>query len=44
LLHELVPNASLIALLLNPDRATVKAQAREAQEAAHSFGLQLQVL
>jgi putative ABC transport system substrate-binding protein len=44
LLHELVPKASLIALLVNPDRAPAEAQARVAQEAAHSFGLQLQVL
>jgi putative tryptophan/tyrosine transport system substrate-binding protein len=44
LLHELVPKASLIALLVNPDRATAEPQARKAQEAAHSFGLQLQVL
>ena len=44
LLHELVPKASLIALLLNPDRATAEPQAREAQAAARSFGLQLQVL
>jgi putative tryptophan/tyrosine transport system substrate-binding protein len=44
LLHELVPKASLIALLVNPDRATAEAQARKAQEAARSFGLQLQVL
>jgi putative ABC transport system substrate-binding protein len=44
LLHELVPKASLIALLLNPDRAGAEPQARAAQEAARSFGLQLQVL
>jgi ABC-type uncharacterized transport system substrate-binding protein len=44
LLHELVPKASLIALLLNPDRATAEPQARKAEEAARSFGLQLQVL
>ncbi len=44
LLHELVPKASLIALLVNPDRATAEAQARKAQEAARSFGLELQVL
>ena len=43
LLHELVPKASLIALLVNPD-PTAEAQARAAQEAARSFGLQLQVL
>jgi putative ABC transport system substrate-binding protein len=34
----------LIALLVNPDRATAEPQARAAQEAARSFGLQLQVL
>jgi ABC-type uncharacterized transport system substrate-binding protein len=43
LLHELVPKASLIALLVNPD-PTAEPQAREAQKAARSFGLQLQVL
>jgi putative tryptophan/tyrosine transport system substrate-binding protein len=44
LLHELVRKASLIALLVNPDRPTAEAQARKAQEAACSFGLQLQIL
>jgi putative ABC transport system substrate-binding protein len=44
LLHELVPKVSLIALLVNPDRATAEPQARAAQEAARSFGLHLQVL
>jgi putative tryptophan/tyrosine transport system substrate-binding protein len=44
LLRELVPKASLIALLVNPDRAPAEPQARKAQEAARSFGLQLQVL
>jgi putative tryptophan/tyrosine transport system substrate-binding protein len=34
----------LIALLVNPDRATAEPQAREAQKAARSLGLQLQVL
>jgi putative tryptophan/tyrosine transport system substrate-binding protein len=44
LLHELVPKASLIALLVNPERATAEPQARKAQEAARAFGLQLQIL
>jgi putative ABC transport system substrate-binding protein len=44
LLHELVPKAGLIALLVNPDRATDEAQAREAQNAARSFGQQLHIL
>ena len=44
LLHELVPKASLIALLVNPDGAPAEPQARKAQEAARAFGLQLQIL
>ena len=44
LLHELVPKASLIALLVNSDRAPAELQAREAEKAARSLGLQLQVL
>lgn len=43
-LYERVPKASLIAQLVNPDRPIAEHQAREAQKAARSFGLQLQVL
>src|SRR6202011_3897048 len=34
LLHELVPKATAIALLMNPDSSTGNAAARETQEAA----------
>jgi putative ABC transport system substrate-binding protein len=44
LLHELVPRATSIVLLLNPDRATAEPQAQEAQKAARSFGQQLHIL
>jgi ABC-type uncharacterized transport system substrate-binding protein len=44
LLHELVPKASVIVLLLNPERATAESQARGAQQAARSFGQQLTIL
>jgi len=44
LLHELVPKASVIVLLLNPERATAESQARAAQQAARSFGQQLHIL
>jgi putative ABC transport system substrate-binding protein len=43
LLHELVPKATAIALIMNPNTPTAESQAREAQEAARSFG-QLHVL
>jgi putative ABC transport system substrate-binding protein len=44
LLHELLPKAAVIALLVNPDSAAAEHMAREGQEAARSLGLQLQVL
>jgi putative tryptophan/tyrosine transport system substrate-binding protein len=44
LLHELVPNATTIAVLVNPDYPDAETQIREVQEAARSFGLQLQVV
>jgi len=44
LLHELVPRATSIVLLLNPDRATAESQAEEVQKAARSFGQQLHIL
>src|SRR6202521_5961015 len=43
LLHELVPKATVIALIVNPNTTTAESQARDAQEAARSFG-QLHVL
>jgi putative ABC transport system substrate-binding protein len=44
LLHELVPNAKTVALLLNPKSAESAGQAAELQEAALVLGLQLVVL
>jgi putative ABC transport system substrate-binding protein len=44
LLHESVPTATAIALLVNPSLPNAEAQLRDLQEAARTLGLQLQVL
>jgi len=45
LLHDLVPKAVRIAVLVNPANAsTAEATLREVQEAAHRIGLQIQIL
>jgi putative tryptophan/tyrosine transport system substrate-binding protein len=44
LLHELVPTASVIVLLVNPTNALTEANTRSLQAAAHALGLQLHVL
>ena len=45
LLHELLPTAKVMALLVNPDdRALAQAQAREVLSAARNRGLELHVL
>jgi putative ABC transport system substrate-binding protein len=45
LLHELLPSAKVMALLVNPaDRALAQAQAREVLSAARNRGLELHVL
>jgi putative ABC transport system substrate-binding protein len=45
LLHELLPTAKVMALVVNPDdRALAQAQAREVLSAARSRGLELHVL
>jgi putative tryptophan/tyrosine transport system substrate-binding protein len=44
LAHELVPTASVIAVLINPTNAnTAEPQLRDLQAAAHTLGLQLRV-
>jgi putative tryptophan/tyrosine transport system substrate-binding protein len=43
-LHELVPTAAIIGLLVNPTDPRVETQTRDIQEAAHALGLQIQVL
>jgi putative ABC transport system substrate-binding protein len=44
LLHELVPAAAVIGMLVNPNFPDAETQSREAQAAALSLGLQLHVL
>ena len=45
LLHELLPTASVMALLVNPsDRALAQSQAREVLSAAHERGMELHIL
>jgi len=44
LLHELVPSATSVAVLVNPTRPGVAAQSAQAQEAARALGLQLHIL
>ena len=44
LAHELVPTATTIALLANPADPTSDFEVRDAQAAAHTLGLQLQIL
>jgi putative ABC transport system substrate-binding protein len=45
LLHELVPTATIIAVLVNPNNATAfETQSRDLQAGARSLGLQLHVL
>jgi putative ABC transport system substrate-binding protein len=45
LLHEVVPSAKVVALLVNPSNATVaEIQTREVGSAAHTLGLELRVL
>src|SRR5882757_7240127 len=44
LLHELVPNATIVALLINPNNPESVRQPTELQDAARAIGLQLVVL
>jgi putative tryptophan/tyrosine transport system substrate-binding protein len=44
LLHELVPAAAIIALLVNPANPITETLSSDAQAAAHTIGLQLHVL
>jgi putative ABC transport system substrate-binding protein len=44
LLHELVPTATIIALLVNPTNPNSATQSRDLHEAARKLGLQLHVL
>jgi putative ABC transport system substrate-binding protein len=44
LLHELVPKAVRVAVLLNPANPIAEATWRQAQDAAHAIGLQIHVV
>jgi putative tryptophan/tyrosine transport system substrate-binding protein len=44
LLHELVPTASIVALLVNPAQRTVDSETRGMQAAARILGLQLHIM
>jgi putative ABC transport system substrate-binding protein len=44
LLHELVPNARTIAVLVNPDNPNAEVQVEQVQQAARALGLQVLVL
>jgi len=44
LLHELVPKAAVIAVLINPNNPNAELQAREAQEAARLLGVRVHIL
>jgi putative ABC transport system substrate-binding protein len=44
LLRELVPTASIVALLINPTNPSSEIQSRDLQAAARTLGLQVQVL
>ena len=43
LIHELVPKAAVIAVLLNPKLATAASQLKDVEMAARALGLQVQV-
>jgi ABC-type uncharacterized transport system substrate-binding protein len=43
LLHELVPNATIIAMILNPRSPNADVQLKDAQAAAHALGQQIHV-
>ena len=44
LLHDLIPTATIIGLLVNPTDPRTETQTRETQEAARALGLQIHVL
>jgi putative ABC transport system substrate-binding protein len=44
LLHELVPAATIVALVVNPTNPNSKTQSKDLQEAARTLGLELHIL
>jgi putative tryptophan/tyrosine transport system substrate-binding protein len=43
LLHDMIPQSAVIAVLLNPTNPVIDTQAREVDDAAHALGLRLDV-
>jgi putative tryptophan/tyrosine transport system substrate-binding protein len=43
-LHELLPDAAVVAMLVNPTNPTVEPESRATQDAARSLGVQLHIL
>jgi putative tryptophan/tyrosine transport system substrate-binding protein len=43
LLHEIVPAATSMAVLLNPKYGTVDPQSKEIEEASRAIGLRIQI-
>jgi putative ABC transport system substrate-binding protein len=44
LLHDLIPTAKIVGLLVNPKDPRAEAQSNDMQEAAHAVGLQIHIL
>jgi putative ABC transport system substrate-binding protein len=44
LLHDLIPTATIIGLLVNPTDPRAETQTRDMQEAGHLLGLQIHIL
>jgi len=44
LLHDLIPTAAIIGLLLNPNDPRAETQSGDMQEAAHALGLQIHIV
>jgi putative ABC transport system substrate-binding protein len=44
LLHEIVPKAAIVGLVVNPNYVQATAQVRQIEDAAHAIGLQIYVL
>jgi putative tryptophan/tyrosine transport system substrate-binding protein len=44
LLHDLIPTATIIGLLLNPNDPRAETQSGDMQEAAHALGLQIHIV
>ena len=44
LLHEMVPKASVVALLVNPSNPYTKTETRVSQDGAHAIGIELHIV